>query len=483
MLGVRFPAVTTRPAVSALVQRRVSDAWLIPGVAVLIASLGIYVEAIRRYWYILWAGLDLAVYRGGGAALRSGQPVYDLGWTKLQLPYTYPPITLFPNAVLSYLAPRPALAVMTALSTVCLAVTAWLALGMAGVARSRGRVGLTALATAGALWLEPMLLNANLGQVNAVLMVLVLADLALPDRRRWKGIGIGLAAGAKLVPGIFIVYLLLTRRFRAAAVAAGTFLATVLVGFVLVPGDARTYWGGAFLDSHRVASVAGIDYLGNQSLHGFAARLLPGDGGALWLLLALLVGVGGLALSVLVQRRGQELLAVLVVALTALLVSPVAWAHHWVWVLPLLIFVWVGTARLAGRRQLLAQFGAVALTAGFVAWPYVQPAGAPLVPIGLIWRTKGALGHGLPGFLLHDLYSFAALAFLAGVVGWLWRTRGEAGAAQIPAQREPAEQALADQTLADQVPADQIPARTVTVPRQKRPADAIDTSDEDRALA
>ena len=54
-------------------------------------------------------------------------------------------------------------------------------------------------------------------------MLLVVADLALPDRVRWKGIGVGVATACKLVPGIFVVYLVLTRRFRAAAVACGAF--------------------------------------------------------------------------------------------------------------------------------------------------------------------------------------------------------------------------------------------------------------------
>jgi alpha-1,2-mannosyltransferase len=402
----------------------VSDAWLVPGLGALLASLLIYAVELRRYWYALWGGLDLKVYRGGGEALRHGQHVYEMGWTPDNLPYTYPPITLFPNAALSYVAQRPALALMTVLSTVGLALTAWLVLGMAGVARGRGRLGLAAFATAGAVWLEPMLLNANLGQVNVLLMVLVVADLSLSDRSRFKGVGIGLAAGAKLVPGIFILYLLLTRRFRAALVSAGTFLATVLVGFVALPHDSAKYWGGAFLDSRRVASVAGIDYVGNQSLHGFAARLLAGDGNALWLALSVPVLVAGMALAVLVQRRGQELLGMLVVAFTALLVSPIAWTHHWVWVLPLLIFVWVGASGLTGRRQLAAQVGALALTAVFVGWPYVRGRGSPpVLPWGAVWRDNGRIAHGLSGFVLHDLYTLAIAVAAAVLVVWLRRTR------------------------------------------------------------
>ena len=45
----------------------------------------------------------------------------------------------------------------------------------------------------------------------------------------------GIAAGIKLVPLIFIPYLLLTRRFRQAAVAAAAFAATVAAGFIVLP--------------------------------------------------------------------------------------------------------------------------------------------------------------------------------------------------------------------------------------------------------
>ena len=64
--------------------------------------------------------------------------------------------------------------------------------------------------------------NLALGQINVLLMLLIVVDLLLPRRHWWNGIGIGVAAGIKLVPLIFIPYLLLTGRFRQAATATGT---------------------------------------------------------------------------------------------------------------------------------------------------------------------------------------------------------------------------------------------------------------------
>src|SRR5439155_26712098 len=90
----------------------------------------------------------------------------------------------------------------------------------------RARAGGALLAGAAVLWTEPFLRTVYLGQVNVALMALIMWDLTQPDTRAsrwWKGAGVGIAAGIKLVPLIFLPYLLLTRRFRQAAVAAAAF--------------------------------------------------------------------------------------------------------------------------------------------------------------------------------------------------------------------------------------------------------------------
>jgi len=81
--------------------------------------------------------------------------------------------------------------------------------------RISGRRGLRAAALAlgaVALWLEPVYMTMFFGQIYIILRALVMVDLALPDSSRWKGMGIGLAAGVKLTPLIFIPYLLASWR-------------------------------------------------------------------------------------------------------------------------------------------------------------------------------------------------------------------------------------------------------------------------------
>src|SRR6202044_3136848 len=117
----------------------------------------------------------------------------------------------------------------------------------------RGRRGIRLGATFGvsalALLTEPVQQTLSLGQVNLLLMALITADLLtgaalVPGARTrwWHGIGIGIAAGVKLTPLIFIPYLLLIRRYRQAAVAAVTFAVTIALGYAILPRDSGDYW-------------------------------------------------------------------------------------------------------------------------------------------------------------------------------------------------------------------------------------------------
>jgi alpha-1,2-mannosyltransferase len=218
------------------------------------------------------------------------------------------------------------------------------------------------------------------GQINLVLLALVVGDLALPDRIKGKGIGIGLAAGIKLTPLIFIPYLLFTGRVKPAAVSALTFAVTVGLGFALLPHASAVYWGGGFARPGRHFHLA------NQSLNGVILRLTHAgpDAHAYWLVAAV-VGIAGLATSILASRRGHELPGLVACAATGLLVSPISWSHHYVYVVPALVLAAYGPRRL-GYRILCA-----ALVVGLFGWwplPIGNQGGydpkAQLLPRGLL---------------------------------------------------------------------------------------------------
>jgi alpha-1,2-mannosyltransferase len=368
----------TRPAT-------VVPAWfLLPGLGALLASVVAYVQYQR---YFPAAGFDLDIYRDAVQAFRAGRPVYDLTFA-LGLPYTYPPITLSLLTPLSTLEAAEALPVMTALSLTAVFLTVWFVTGLTGYRGIAGRTGVAGAVTGLALWLEPVSSNLSLGQVNAVLMLLVVADLAAPDRVWLKGAGIGVATACKLVPGIFVVYLVLTRRLRAATVAAAAFVLMTIAGCVTAPEASDAYWlHGLFLDPSRVAAATGPGFVANQSVRGFLLRSCGNTAGAaaMWVLLALAIIGAGLTLARLAHRRGEEAVAVVTVAFTALLVSPVSWSHHWVWVAVLLPVLLDVVLRNDGRVQTVASGLLPAWTLMLLTWPLPSREDEPPGANGIIW--------------------------------------------------------------------------------------------------
>ncbi len=118
----------------------------------------------------------------------------------------------------------------------------------------RHRVGTwpgVALLGAVVLWSEPVTVAMGYGQIDLVIALLVVWDLSRPPGARARGIGIGLAAGLKLTPLIFIPYLLLTRQRRTAATATLTFLATIAAAFAVVPTRTQPTTGAASFSTPR----------------------------------------------------------------------------------------------------------------------------------------------------------------------------------------------------------------------------------------
>jgi alpha-1,2-mannosyltransferase len=394
-------------------------------------ALGAYVVAAVHDPRHLWSMIDLQVYRWGGEMARQHRNVYDLKFEGF-LSFTYTPLAVLAFELMSHLSLGVLRFVMTGASLAALVGALWVAFGLAGLdgATQRGmRAGLT-LGTAGVvLGLEPVAQTLGFGQINLLLMALVLVDLAQPDGRRWKGAGVGLAAAIKLTPAIFIGYLVLTRRLRAAVVACTTFAAAVALGFLALPAPSRRFWfGGLFLNSERVGGVA---YAGNQSVNGTLVRLLGGVSQArpAWFAAALVIGGGGLLLASWASRRGEELLGIATCALTALLVSPISWSHHWVWVV---LLVPCGIRLLRDPRSAPGGIKG-GIRGGIGAWigGWLGLAGLVALflagPVRLIWRPPHTryLEYGWHGaqLIAGNLYVLLGLLLLAMTAAFLGRSR------------------------------------------------------------
>lgn len=413
--------------------RRTLPDWLfLPGALAFAASLASYLQVARLEGPQL-DDPDIEVYVQAGVAFQRHEHVYDLAFTAGHWPFTYPPVTLLAFEPLSLLGSTHALVVLNALTVVSLAVVCLLSLRMAGLG---GRLGLTGAAlalAAGALWLEPVQANLNDGQINMILVLLVMADFALPRGHRLKGVAIGVATAAKLVPGIFIVYLLITRRFREAFVAAGTFAALTLLGFATDWRDSWQYWfTGMFASSGRVTQDDALGGSLNQSLHTLAARWTGSD--AVYYALALLVAVAGFALALAAFRRGDELLGVACTALTGLLVSPVSWTYHYAWIVPVLVATGAVAAQVPARLRWLAVGLPGVLVLAFLAWPMQGRGDRIAAPRGLLWHLPDiedpSTWHGVQR-VVGDTYTLVSLGLL--VLAALWLRRPETAVEPEPA--------------------------------------------------
>lgn len=275
---------------------------------------------------------DFMVYYTAGEHLNNGQGVYDGGlWGPL--PFTYPPFSAAVFRILPLFPPQDAAILWAMACAGCLVAVTIGVLVQRGWRPDAGTAALGVLAAWGAMSLAPVRESFFYGQINLVLMLLVSLDF-LRRRDRLSGIGVGLAAGLKLTPAIFIGVMLLQRRFRDAAVATGTFLATVVIGLVMVP-DATKFWTSALFDDSRIGA---LDNPGAQSLKSTAVRWIGHEGtGAtlLWLVLVVVILAAATVAVIAATRRGNDALVMALGGITACLISPFSWHHHWVWLVPL----------------------------------------------------------------------------------------------------------------------------------------------------
>ncbi|MHA6783438.1 glycosyltransferase 87 family protein [Pseudonocardia saturnea] len=321
--------------------------------------------------------IDLEVYRFGVQAWLSGGDMYGpLPETAghIALPFIYPPFAALVMTPLAVVPWTVAWIGLLALSVLGLGATLYVVArrlwpsGGRGGALSVSSIALPlALAvTPGTpidfdtptdgmpLALDPVLQTVEFGQINLILMALVVLD-CLVDHPRWpRGTLIGIAAAIKLTPAAFVLFFLLRRDARAAVTAAVSGLVATGIGFAVAPRESVAFWLG-----NPTGGVSGSPFFTNQTFQAVLVRAgVEGTASTVgWLLLsAALLGI-----AVPVIRRAPAPLALVAVAGVALLASPTSWSHHWVWVAPALL-----VAAASAWRARSVGWAAVTLAAGIV---------------------------------------------------------------------------------------------------------------------
>ncbi|MGN7781837.1 mannosyltransferase [Mycolicibacterium sp. 22603] len=329
--------------------------------------------------------VDLHVYVGGADTLETPGALYDYVYAEqtpdFPLPFTYPPfaaVVFYPLSLLPFglVAFIWQLGIFAALYGVVR-----ISLNLLGCTDTRPAMAWTAVG----IWTEPLRSTFDYGQINVVLVLAVL--WAVQCSRWWlSGLLVGLAAGVKLTPAVAGLYFVGVRRWGVAVFSAVVFAATIGVSALVVGEQARYYFTDLLGDASRVGPI-GTSF--NQSWRGAISRIVGHDAGygpAVLLALALTAVLAVLAWRAVGTR--DRLGGILIVQLFGLLLSPISWTHHWVWLIPLMIWLLHGPLRDRLGARVLG-WGWLALTLVGVPWllSFAQPT---IWEIGRPWQLAWA---------------------------------------------------------------------------------------------
>ncbi len=387
---------TTSAAPPASTTRRLA------GAAPLLLILSV---AARLAWtYLTPTGanfVDLHVYLGGAAALDHPGTLYSYVYADqtpdFPLPFTYPPFAavifyplhLLPFGLVAFLWQAATMAALYGAIRVSQRL-------LGAPADQRAAM----LWTAVSIWIEPLRSTFDYGQINVFLMLGVL--WAVYTTRWWlSGLLVGVAAGIKLTPAVSGLYFAGARRWREVAFSAVVFVATVGVSALVVGDQARYYFTDLLGDARRIGPIATSF---NQSWRGAISRIVGHDAGFGPLVLAAIAVTAVAAVLAWRALDGSDRLGrLLVVELFGLLFSPISWTHHWVWLVPLMIWAIHGPLReRLGAR--IVGWGWLALTVVGVPWllSFAQPT---------IWQISRPWYLAWAGLV----YALAALATLSWI--------------------------------------------------------------------
>ncbi|WP_211588843.1 glycosyltransferase 87 family protein [Allorhizocola rhizosphaerae] len=375
------------------VLQRVPQRWrILAGVTVAIA-LAITFAPGHRGWFdvgVYWGAINYWIHEEGS--------IYDYVRVASTYGYTYPPfaaLCMLPMAIVPW---HGAIAINFMMSAAASAFLLYVLLEPTfrrmGWDSERDRAFAAAVVVLMFATFGPVRDTFSFGQINLLLMALVYLDLLLAMRgHRFAGAGIGLAAAIKLTPGIFIIYLLVTGRWRMAGVASATTAGATLLAAVAMPDASRAYFTELLWETSRVGN---LDYVSNQSVMGMVARLAPSTPSrTLWVAL-----VGAILLIWARKVRSVDMrTGFALTGVVACLISPVTWVHHLVWVIPAMILITdralplASIDRPARRTMRMMMFSYFMLSVGIV-WAFMHWYQGPL------------------GFLGSNMYVLISLALL-----------------------------------------------------------------------
>ncbi len=367
--------------------------WRVLGAIAVAIALGITFAPGHRGWFdvgVYWGAINYWIHEHGS--------IYDYVRVASTYGYTYPPFAALCMLPMAFVSWHGAIAVNFVMSVAASAFLLFVLLAPTfrrmGWDSERDRAFAAAVVVLLFATFGPVRDTFSFGQINLLLMALVYVDLLLAAREhRYAGVGIGLAAAIKLTPAIFIIYLLVTGRWRMAGVASATAVGATLAAAVAMPDASRAYFTELLWETSRVGA---LDYVSNQSVMGMVARLMPSTPSrTLWIALVLaIMVVWARKIRSVDMRTGFALTGVV-----ACLISPVTWVHHLVWAIPAMVLV------VDRALPFMAIDRAARRTVRFCMFSYF------MLSVGIVWAFMHWYS-GPVGFLGSNMYVLISLALL-----------------------------------------------------------------------
>ena len=340
--------------------------------------------------------LDLRVYRAATKSLLAGHDPYQLRFTSYHLHFTYPPAALFALSPLSFGSIHVVEALWWCINALALVAILYLGVRTAlEIPKARSWWIAVAFAPIVELAFEPLRSNTTYGQINIVLLLLVVIDITKTPHRA-QGALIGLAGAIKLTPLTYLLYFAVKGEWRSLLRGVLTFVGIEAVTFAVIPRGSRTYWFHQVFDPGRTGMIGSWR---NQSWYGLVHRwpFTPQLATLSWSMLSLITLGAGVFLVRRLIVRDRTIDAIVALGMCAELISPISWSHHWAWIVLV----------------------PVLLVRGFGGQPLVAASMALLCLVGSIGPYAWHLQRWPARCLIDTLVLAGALAFFAWVVSEL----------------------------------------------------------------
>ena len=316
--------------------------------------LGIIIATVATATQVMLTDfpIDMIIYREGVKAFMAGDEVYSVPMMAgdIALPFLYPPFGALVMVPLAgdWFSDAMAGDIVIILSNLLIGLIVLLlafALNKQRVTRfaSSDVISVASLIWGIVLIFEPVRLNNGFAQINIILMALVALDLIPRKRLKWlpQGWLIGVAAAIKITPLAMLLYFLVRKELKPIITAGiSAIVATTIAA--AVRWDVTWEYFTVNLLSMGSGGEIGVQtaYQSNSSIKGFLERLYTSQESMetasmittiIWFCLAIITVVLGGWLMIALMKRGLNIEAFIINAFIMLLISPVSWSHHWVW--------------------------------------------------------------------------------------------------------------------------------------------------------